>query len=1683
MVRFIPSLRDCAAVLLVALLHFVVLGGGAHAQTITNVARADWSDPAGPRTTVSNPVELAVLPPPVTIITFVPAPIDGDIINYNPPFCNGQTIRGLSSTQSGGVSLPVNPSSTVRPGQDLLFRVDAQGANLDAGAIDSLVAVIYGSDGDEEEITIYETGENTGIFIGQIPTIGVPPSAIVRNCVLSVRAGDAINIAIRRIGDSDILITTIVDVLADPFGVVFDSETGEAVNGARVTLVDAVTGQPATVFAEDGVTPWPSTVISGQPITDAAGNVYPMPPGEYWFPLTFLGNYRIVVEPPSPYTAPSVATPAQIALLTRPDGGIFRILDASYGGTFDLADPTPVRIDIPLDRPGIAVSLQKTASRNTAQPGDVVFYSIIARNQDSGRVKRDVTLVDTPSPWLRLRKDSIRVDGAEAGDAVTTTADGRQLTISLGDIAGGAQKRVTYAMIVRPDAPPGQAENRATATDSRGNTVAASAYVDIERETIAGRMTLIGRVTAGTCDLRDDRVGIPGVRVTLEDGSFAITDIDGRYHFEGLVPGTHVVQAAENTLPEGGKFVDCYRSTRSTGSTNSRFAIGQGGSLLVADFHADVPASWKAEDPLAAAQLAEEQAAEELGNVDWLAQGDGPDGWLFPEIDYNPRTPAIRVAIRHRKGQKAELFVDGKPVSATAFDGIKSASDGPYAVSLWRGVPLENEQTKLTANIINSLGGVSKELERDVYFTSTAARAELVRSESMLVADGAAKPVVAVRITDRNGRPVRAGISGEFIINAPYQSASQIAQQQLLQLSGGGNTGARWVVQGSDGIARIELAPTMVSGSVRLDFRFADGEVTRQQELEAWLEPGDIEWTVVGLAEGSIGARTVADNMERSGRFDSDLGDKARVALYAKGRVLGKFLLTLAYDSAKQRDDQRVLGQLDPNAYYTVFADTSSRRFDAASREKLYVRIETSTFYALYGDFQTGLDQTQLARYNRTATGFKGEARVGAVQAQAFAAEIASRYRRDEIQGAGISGPYRLSSRRIIANSERIAIETRDRFRSEVIVDRRELTRFIDYDIDLLSGTITFSEPVLSRDFDLNPQFIVADYEIDELSGGELNAGARATWTDPSGKIRIGATAISDKGDEARTNIGAVDVRARLGDSTEVRAELAMSRSEGKTSTGWMVEAEHRAGPVDVLAYVRSLDADFGVGQESGAERGRAKIGVDARYEFSEHLSVVASAWRDESLTDDRKRHALQVQGNYRSGDTDLQMGIAHFNDRLDDGSRNKSTLLEGGATHRFLNNKLELSASTSVALDQAESVDLPARHRLTARYAVTNDVKLVGLYEIADGENIDARTLRAGIEVAPWQGGRIVTSLGQQSIGEYGNRSFAAFGLAQSLQVSPTLMLDATVDGSRTLGGGVAVTDIINPAQPVASGGQLGQDGTIVEDFTAVTFGAAYRKDRWSATARAEYRDGEFADRKGFTFGAIRQLGEGSVVGSGFTWTKADGDNFASTEIFDGAVAVAHRPDNSEVAFLGKLEFRSDQVTNAVAGETGPAGRTALTVTGDAKSRRIIGSLSTNWSPRGYDDLGNIEGIEYQNRRDEFGLFVGARYNFDQFEGFDLAGFTALAGLDARFGIGEKFEIGATATVRANLTDNVTSFSFGPNVGFSPAKDTLITVGYNISGFRDDDFSAARNTDKGIYASARIKFDADTFGFLGLGR
>ncbi|SBV33166.1 conserved exported protein of unknown function [uncultured Sphingopyxis sp.] len=1672
--------------------------GMAQARVITNTASAQWTHEGRPGQMLSNRVDVTVSPRPPqrpAIATYRLTNGDGTrSVPVAPTQCNRAAARAATSTiDLGGVysgisTAPASLQSTdsFRAGEVLVVGVTLASANIDPAARDTLSVALELENGDREQITLTESAADSGEFVGLINTIGVPPAVTQGDCRLSVEPGAPLALRVTDQANANLVALAMINFLVDPFGIVFDSGDGAAVPGSRVTIVDAATGQPAPVFGDDGVSAYPSSVVTGQRVTDAGGTVYDFPPGDYRFPFVAPGSYRLVVEPPAPFAAPSQSSAADLAGLRRPDDSQpFEITGASYGGIFTLSSPAPVRVDIPVDRPGVPLVLRKTTSTQVAVPGDIVQYRIEVANSDTRRGTGTVTVRDVLPAGMRLRAESVRIDGVRA-DAVVQ-ANGREFAISLPGIAPSGAHLLTYLAEVVVSARPGNALNRASATDNRGTpSNIAEATIAIKRDQLGDRMTIIGRITDGGCRVDPGKAdGIMGVRVMLQEGSYTVTDEDGRYHFEGVRPGLHVVQIDPSTLPLDREAIDCARSAQSAGSAISRFVEGRGGALKRADFRA-APSAPRAAPKTAAVEAAKVLSDPEAAGAgrDWLA-GQAPGiGWLFPETDHNPRAKTIRAAIKHAPGQTVSLRVNGKPVDPLTFEGVGKSANGAVAVSLWRGLEIREGENRLLAEVKGAGGALIETLERTVHYSITPMRATLIRERSVLIADGITRPVIAVRLTDRDGQPVRAGLTGDFSVPAPYYPAVEADAQQARQLAGLERAQPVWKVDGDDGIATIELEPTTASGTLAIDFTFRDDKVTRKQVIETWLDPGNRPWTVVGFAAGTLGYNTLDDRMEPVAETTGELNADARLALYAKGRVLGKWLMTLAYDSDKDQDDARFGGVIDPRAYYTIYADRNETRHDAASVRKLYLRLERPQFYAMFGDIETGISEPELARYQRALNGGKAEYRGRNLAATAFAADTPYRFRRDEIQGNGLTGPYQLGARDILPNSERIIIETRDRLHSERIVASVSLSRHVDYDIDYLAGTIRFREPVLSRSSALDPQFIVAEYEVDGVGQRVLNAGGRVSYQSDDETLRVGATFIHDEDGNARTNLGGIDARYRPAIETELRAELAVSDAKATngnaaasgTAKAWLVEAEHHSGNADLLAYVRTREAGFGTGQLNSSENGTRKFGFDARLKASRTLSVTGSAWQEDYLETGARRRAARALIEYDNGTSAARAGLTHADDRLTDGTRNRSNIVQLGATQRLFANRLELDAQTEFALGGKDaSIDFPSRHRLGARFAVSRDVNLVGSYEIAGGDTIEARTARLGFDLAPWSGARLLATANRQEIGEYGPRSFAAYGLSQSLKLGTRWSVDVSVDGNRTIGG-IRARDVLNPEQPVASGGFLGGNNVLTEDFVAISTGATYRADRWTLTGRAEYRNGEIADRTGLTLGGLRQLGEGRALGALFTYARASGRGPApTTEVIQFETSWAHRPAASRVSWLGKGEFRSDKVRDAVAGQAGPIGGAALTIDGDATSRRLLGSLSVNWTPLGSR---GARGMWYE--RAEIGIFWGTRYNFDRFGEDDVKGWSNLIGADLRF-LGEHVDVGASGTVRVGTDADTVSWAGGPTLTFAPMKNANVTLGYNFAGFHDRDFEDARFARSGAYVTFKLKFDQTSFAGLGL--
>src|SRR5262249_21376751 len=68
------------------------------------------------------------------------------------------------------------------------------------------------------------------------------------------------------------------------------------------------------------------------------------------------------------------------------------------------------------------------------------------------------------------------------------------------------------------------------------------------------------------------------------DGRYSITDEEGKYHFEGVPPGSHVVQMDAVSVPAEYEPAVCKDRVRHAGRAYSQFVDLRGGALWRADF-------------------------------------------------------------------------------------------------------------------------------------------------------------------------------------------------------------------------------------------------------------------------------------------------------------------------------------------------------------------------------------------------------------------------------------------------------------------------------------------------------------------------------------------------------------------------------------------------------------------------------------------------------------------------------------------------------------------------------------------------------------------------------------------------------------------------------------------------------------------------------------------------------------------------------------------------------------------------------------------------------------------------------------------------------------------------------------------------------------------------------------------
>jgi uncharacterized repeat protein (TIGR01451 family) len=328
---------------------------------------------------------------------------------------------------------------------------------------------------------------------------------------------------------------------------------------------------------------------------------------------------------------------------------------------------------------------------------------------------------------------------------------------------------------------------------------------------------------------------------------------------------------------------------------------------------------------------------------------------------------------------------------------------------------------------------------------------------------------------------------------------------------------------------------------------------------------------LVALGDATINKMTVEGNAP--GRFEDDVFVDGRVALYLKGRIQGRYLLTAGLDTGDgrldeigdrlgDRNNREMFRNLDPDAFYPVYGDSSRTVKDTNSQGRFYVLFEAPSYDFKWGNYNSGITGNEFSSFNRTLYGGKAtwkslqRGRNGdpAGHALVFAALPETLSAHDEFDGTGGS-LFLLRNKEVVPGSEKIRVEVRDKITGIPVAN---LTRrnYVDYEIDYADGRILFREPVASiaasgtiisdQVLNGNPVFVVVDYEYNGASTASLDEttyGARAKHA-LGDNLSVGATYVQEERTGGTYRLSGGDVTVQVGKSARITAEYSQSENE-----------------------------------------------------------------------------------------------------------------------------------------------------------------------------------------------------------------------------------------------------------------------------------------------------------------------------------------------------------------------------------------------------------------------------------------------------------------------------------------------------------------------------------------------------------
>jgi large repetitive protein len=1558
------------------------------------------------------------------------------------------------------------PLHVMPAGRKFYIAIDAAQCNADPQRVETKQIVVQSKlTGDRETFLAEETAANSGVFhvLPQVQSIDAGTLPAVRgDGLLSTRANDHIVTTLEGCGATQVEIA----LLIDPFGVVFDSHSNLPVAGATVMLVDAASGGPARVLQADGVTPAPSVLVTGAD-------------GHFAFALVAPGRYRLAVTAPTGYAFPSTQ-PVALQPVAR------TVIAGSFGAAFDVdASTGAVELDVPLDaqRPS-GLFIDKTASRNSVELGEFLDYTVRVRNVSAETLGRIVVSDRLPAGFAyvrgsaRLNGGRVRWEGLPFDEP--DGGAGPRLGFQIGSLPDQAVATLTYRVRVGPGALQGDGVNRVQASTpaplARFSNEA-SATVQVLPGVFNDRGFVVGKVFAD-CD--GNELGVPGVRLYLQDGTHVTTDRNGRYSLYGLASRTQVLKLDATTLAG---LTPRITANRQAGDAASRFIDIQRGELHRADFalvgcNAETQREIEARIAAAQSERGEEDAV--------LAARFSTE----PVVQADPRSlPAMGVVGAALNATPVKSTPSATPVASSVFSQERIATLRNALLEIVS--PAANEaltQAQTTVVVKGSIGtrfvltvngdevseqrvgqrsevadkrlqvwqyiGVALLPGRNVIEVEAldASNRSIGRHRTQAIAPGA---LSALRVTTAGAKPKADGKTAVTVTIEPLDADGVVlgARTPITLDTSLGQWRVRDLNPEEPGVqtfieagrAQLELLPPSEPGTALL--RASSGAITAQVEVS--FAPDLRPLIAAGIVEGVIDLRRGAsiepvrsgDGFEQelrslSADFDNGRGRiGARASLFLKGRIKGDMLLTLAYDSEKE-SKERLFRDIQPDAYYAVYGDSSVRGFDAQSTGRLYLRLDHQRFYALVGDFNTqgassdDIGQRKLGQYARSLNGAKGQLRSadGASDVSAFASRGASRQVVQEIAALGISGPYQLDKLPFVENSEKVELITRDRDLPSRILKTITAQRFADYEVEPLTGRLLFRAPVPSLDADFNPNFIRVTYEVDQ-GGDAFWVGGVEARHKVGERMTLGASAVIDDNPLDRLRLVSAQSVVNLAEKTVLAIEGAHAEHAENKGNAGRIEFKHDDARWQVQVHATRAGAGFD-NPSAAAPRGQFDVGARVAFRADERTVLRAETQRSESLAGDALRMGTQVV-------VERQIGPhlrGEFGVRQSSVSGTTAVPYEGGISVRAKllaqvpaldNASVFIEAEQDADESSARSVALGGETRIGAGLRVYGRHELVSSlgnrYSLNDTQQRNATVFGIAGD----------TFAQTQAFGEYrlrhavaGQEAEAAMGLRRRFSLGQGLGLSAGVERVRVL------------------------EGADTNESIAVTSALDYSDAAdWRANARFEVRASPRTDSALNTVGLAWRFDTPwtALARNALSLTRNGDGSHTAEDWFQLGLAWRDIERNRSDALL-RAEWRGKQGQDS---DRAQQERHAFIVSAHGNRQWtpgtvLSGRVASKWVRE--TALGQTSAENTQ--------LVAARVTHD---------------LDAAW------DLSLHAAVLARGNASALQYGLGTEAGYLLSKNLWLSGGYNLFGYHDRDLAGQDHTQPGVFLRLRFKFDENS--------